>query len=73
MKNIYTRILYVILFCLGWIGILWSIWTFSSRSYQGEIEILMEDPSFFSNLCVSFMSIAMAVLLERTSKEKPGH
>jgi len=73
MKNIYTRILYVILFCLGWIGILWSIWTFSSRSYQGEIEILMEDPSFFSNLCVSFMSIAMAVLLERTSKEKSDH
>jgi hypothetical protein len=73
MKNIYSRILYVILFCLGWIGILWSIWTFSSRSYQGEIEILMEDPSFFSNLCVSLMSIAMAVLLERTSKEKTGH
>jgi len=40
---------------------------------QGEIEILMEDPSFFSNLCIFFMSIALAVLLERASKEKTKH
>jgi len=73
MKNIYNRILYVILFCLGWIGILWSIWTFCSRSYQEEIDVIMEDPSFFSNLCISFMSIAIAVLLERTAKEKTKH
>ena len=73
MKSIYSRILYVILFCLGWVGILWSVWTFCSRSYQGEIDVIMEDPSFFSNLCISFMSIAMAVLLERTAKEKTNH
>ena len=70
MKDIYSRILYVILFCLGWIGILWSIWTFCSISYQGEIGVIMEDPSFFSNLWLSIVSIAVAVLLERTIKEK---
>lgn len=73
MKNIYGHILYVILFCLGWIGILWSIWVFYSESYaymQGEIDVFMGDPSFLSNLCISFMSIAMAVLLERTAQQK---
>jgi len=62
------RILYFLLFYLGWIGMLWTAYAFLINTYNGTINILTENPSFFILLCVSLMSIATAFMLERTGR-----
>jgi hypothetical protein len=60
-----SRILYFLLFFLGWIGIFWTVYAFFLNVYNGTIEIITENPSFFTLLCVSLMSIATAFILEK--------
>jgi len=70
MESKASRILYSVLFCLGWIGILWTAYAFFVNAYNGATEILTENPSFFILLCVSLMSIATAFILEQTGQTK---
>jgi hypothetical protein len=65
-----SRILYFLLFFLGWIGIFWTVYAFFLNAYNGTIEIITENPSFFTLLCVSLMSIATAFILEKTVQTK---
>jgi hypothetical protein len=65
-----SRILYFLLFFLGWIGIFWTIYAFFLNAYNGTIEIVTENPSFFTLLCVSLISIATAFLLEKIVQTK---
>jgi len=70
MNNKTFRLLYFLLFCLGWIGILWTSYAFFLNAYNGTTEIFIENPSFFILLCVSLMSIATAFILEQTYRTK---
>lgn len=70
MEKKSSRVLYIVLFFLGWIGILWSVWTFCINAYNRSTSIFLEDPSLFILLCVSFMSIATAFILEQTSRSE---
>lgn len=70
MESIASRILYFLLFCLGWIGILWTAYAFFLNVYNETTNILTENPSFFILLCVSLMSIATAFILEQTDRTK---
>jgi hypothetical protein len=65
-----SRILYFLLFFLGWIGIFWTVYAFFLNAYNGTIEIITENPSFFTLLCVSLISIATAFLLEKIVQTK---
>jgi len=66
METRASRILYFLLFCLGWIGILWAAYVFGLHAYNHTMDIVAENPSFFILLCVSLMSIATAFILEQT-------
>ena len=65
-----SRILYLLLFSLGWIGILWTAYAFCLNAYNKTMEVFTENPSFFMLLCVSLMSIAVAFILEQTSRTR---
>jgi len=65
MKDKASRILYFLLFYLGWIGILWTVYAFCINAYNGTMIIFTETPSYFTLLCVSLMSIATAFILEQ--------
>jgi hypothetical protein len=65
-----SRILYFLLFFLGWIGMFWTVYAFFLNAYNGTIEIITENPSFFTLLCVSLISIATAFILEKTVQTK---
>jgi len=65
-----SRILYFLLFYLGWIGILWTAYAFCINAYNKTMKTLTENPSFFILLCVSLISIATAFMLERTGRTK---
>ena len=70
MEDKAFRILYFLLFYLGWIGILWTAYAFCINAYNKTISIFMENPSFFILLCVSLMSIATAFILEQTGRTR---
>jgi hypothetical protein len=70
MENKTSRILYFLLFYLGWIGILWTAYAFFVNAYNGTTDILTENPSFFILLCVSLMSIAIASMGKQTGGTK---
>lgn len=70
MNNKTFRLLYFLLFFLGWIGILWTASAFLLNAYYETTEIFTETPSFFMLLCVSLMSIATAYILEQTHGTK---
>ena len=64
MNNKASRILYFVLFYLGWVGILWTAYAFCLSTYNEIMGIATEETSFFILLfillCVSLMSIATA-------------
>jgi len=68
MENRASRILYFLLFYLGWIGILWAAYVFCLNAYNQTMDIFAENPSFFILLCVSLMSIATAFIVEQTGQ-----
>jgi len=70
MENRASRILYFLLFYLGWIGILWAAYVFFLNAYNQTMGIFAENPSFLILLCVSLMSIATAFILEQTGQTK---
>lgn len=74
METRASRIVYFLLFYLGWIGILWTAYAFCTNAYNEIIGISTEDTSFFILLfillCVSLMSIATAFILEQTGRTK---
>lgn len=70
MENRASRILYFLLFYLGWIGILWAVYVFCLNAYNQTMDIFAENPSFFILLCVSLMSIATAFILEQIGQAK---
>ena len=70
MENRASRILYFLLFYLGWIGILWVAYVFCLNAYNRTMGIFAENPSFLILLCVSLMSIATAFILEQTGQAK---
>lgn len=74
MESKASRILYLLLFYLGWVGILWTAYAFCINAYNEITGIITEEPpSFillFILLCVSLMSIATAFILERTGGTK---
>lgn len=70
MDNRASRILYFLLFYLGWVGILWAVYAFLLNAYNKTMSVLMENPSVFILLCVSLMSIATAFILEQTGRTK---
>ena len=70
MEDKASRILYFLLFYLGWIGILWTVYAFAINAYNKTMSIYAENPSFFILLCVSLISIAAAIMLERTGHTK---
>ncbi len=70
MEDKAFRILYFLLFYLGWIGILWTAYAFGVNVYNNTMNIITENPSFFILLCVSLMSIATALILEQTGQTK---
>jgi hypothetical protein len=65
-----SRILYFLLFYLGWVGILWTVYAFCLNAYNNTMTTFTENPSFFILLCVSLMSIAMALVLEQAGLTK---
>jgi hypothetical protein len=70
MNDKASRILYFLLFILGWIGIFWTVYAFFLNAYNGTMEIITENPSFFTLLCISLMSIATAFILEKVAQIK---
>lgn len=70
MEDKAARILYFLLFYLGWIGILWTAYAFCINAYNKTMSIITENPSFFILLCVSLMSIATAFILEQAGQTK---
>ena len=74
MESKASRILYFLLFYLGWVGILWTAYAFCVSAYNEITGIVTEEPSFFILLfillCVSLMSIATAFILEQTGRTK---
>lgn len=72
MNDAAPRILYLLLFLLGWIGIFWTIYAFLLNAYNGTTGIFAENPSFFILLCVSLMSIATAFTFEKNFKSNGG-
>jgi len=70
MEDLASRLLHFLLFYLGWIGILWSAYIFCLNAYNQTMDVFAENPSFFVLLCVSLISIATALMLERTEKPK---
>ena len=70
MEDLASRLLYFLLFYLGWIGILWSAYIFCLNAYNQTMDVFAENPSFFVLLCVSLISIATALMLERTERPK---
>lgn len=70
MEDKASRILYFLLFYLGWIGILWTAYAFSTNAYNNTMDSFIENPIFFILLCVSLMSIATALILEQTGLTK---
>ena len=70
MEDKATRILYFLLFYLGWIGILWTAYAFGTNAYNNTMDVFIENPTFFMLLCVSLISIATALILEQTSPTK---
>ena len=74
MESKASRILYFMLFYLGWIGILWTAYAFCINAYNEIAGIITEEPpSFillFILLCVSLMSIATAFIVEQTGRAK---
>ena len=70
MEDKASRILYFLLFYLGWIGILWTAYTLSINAYNNTMDVFIENPTFFILLCVSLMSIATALILEQTGLAK---
>jgi len=70
MEDKTSRILYFLLFYLGWVGILWTAYAFCINAYNQTMGTLTENPSFFILLCVSLMSIATASILEQTRLAK---
>jgi len=74
MESKASRILYFMLFYLGWIGILWTAYVFCINAYNEIAGIITEEPpSFillFILLCVSLMSIATAFIVEQTGRAK---
>ena len=70
MEDLASRLLHFLLFCLGWIGILWSAYIFCLNAYNQTMDVFADNPSFFVLLCVSLISIATALMLERTEKPK---
>jgi hypothetical protein len=67
MEDRASRILYFLLFYLGWIGILWTAYAFCLNAYNKTMDVFTETPSFLILLCVSLMSIATALILEQAS------
>lgn len=69
-----SRILYFLLFYLGWIGIFWTAYAFCLNAYNEITGIITEEPlSFillFILLCISLISIATAFILEQTGRTK---
>ena len=65
MEEKASRILYFLLFYLGWIGILWTAYAFGTNAYNNTMDVFIENPTFFILLCVSLMSIATALILEQ--------
>lgn len=63
MEERSSRILYFLLFYLGWIGILWTAYAFCLNVYNETVTALTESPSYFILLCVSLISIAIAEFL----------
>lgn len=74
MESKASRILYFLLFYLGWIGILWTAYAFCINAYNEITGIVTEETSsfilLFILLCVSLMSIATAFILEQTGRTK---
>jgi len=70
MEDLASRLLHFLLFYLGWIGILWSAYIFCLNAYNQTMDVFADNPSFFVLLCVSLISIATALMLERTEKPK---
>jgi hypothetical protein len=70
MEDKASRILYFLLFYLGWIGILWTAYAFSTNVYNNTMDVFIENPTFFILLCVSLMSVATALILEQTGLNK---
>jgi hypothetical protein len=74
MESKSSRILYLLLFYLGWVGILWTAYAFCVNVYNEITGISTEEPLFFILLfillCVSLMSIATAFILEQTGRTK---
>jgi len=74
MESKASRILYFLLFYLGWVGILWTAYAFCINAYNEITGIFTEEPSsfilLFILLCVSLMSIATAFILEQTGRTK---
>jgi len=65
MKNKASRMLYLLLFCLGWIGVSWTVYAFFMNAYNKTMSDFVENPSFFILLCISLMSIATAYIIEK--------
>ncbi|UCG45788.1 MAG: hypothetical protein JSV58_03170 [Candidatus Bathyarchaeota archaeon] len=72
MEDKVSRILYFLLFYLGWIGLLWTAYVFSVNAYNNTLDGFIENPIFFIMLLVSLMSIATALIFEQTGFAKKG-
>lgn len=66
-----SRILYLLLFYSGWIGILGTIYAFCINAYNDTLNVITDNPSYFILFCVSLVSIAIAdFMIGQTGRTK---
>lgn len=66
-----ARVFYFLLFYLGWVGMLWTVYVFCINAYNNTLNIFTDNPSYFILLCVSLISIATAdFMFEQTGRTK---
>ena len=71
METKVSRILYFLLFYLGWVGVLWTVYAFCINAYNDTLNVFTDNPSYFILLIVSLISVATANLMfEQLSRAK---
>jgi len=73
MEDKAFRVLYLLLFYFGWIGILWTVYAFCLNAYNNTMSAFTDSPSYFILLCVSLISIATAdFMLKQRNRVRLG-
>jgi len=71
METKVSRVLYFLLFYLGWVGVLWTVYAFCINAYNDTLNVFTDSPSYFILLIVSLISVATANLMfEQLSRAK---